>query len=168
MGQREHQPPPAPSAGTHRERSYYERLSVPLRWWALATMFLVSVLLAFLVAVPASVAFAVTAGLALLVAAVFLGYGSAVIEVADGRLRAGSAHIEVDFLADPVALSPEDTRATLGVRADARAFLVVRPYLRRSVKVTLRDPADPTPYWLINTRRPDSLAAAIRAEIKQN
>ena len=31
---------------------YDERLGVPLRWWALATMFLASMLLAFLVATP--------------------------------------------------------------------------------------------------------------------
>ena len=35
---------------------YDERLHVPLRWWALLTMFLATVLLAFLVATPAWVA----------------------------------------------------------------------------------------------------------------
>ena len=39
---------------------YDERLGVPLRWWALATMFVASLLLAFLVATPAWLAVAGT------------------------------------------------------------------------------------------------------------
>ena len=48
---------------------YDERLGVPLRWWALATMFLASMLLAFLVATPVWVAVAGTAVLVALVLA---------------------------------------------------------------------------------------------------
>ena len=36
-----------------------------------------------------------------------------------------------------------------GVDADARAYLLLRPYLKRAVQVDLADPADPTPYWLL-------------------
>ncbi len=42
-----------------------------------------------------------------------------------------------------------------------RAFLMLRPYLSRAVRVAITDPADPAPYWLISTRRPDDLAAAL-------
>ena len=31
----------------------------------------------------------------------------------------------------------------LGVEADARAFLLTRPYLKRAVRVPVPDPADP-------------------------
>jgi hypothetical protein len=48
-----------------------------------------------------------------------------------------------------------------GVDADARAFLLLRPYLKRSLKVQVLDPADPTPYWLLSTRRPAKLAEAL-------
>ena len=44
---------------------YDERLGVPLRWWALATMFLASVLLAFLVATPLWLALLTTGALTL-------------------------------------------------------------------------------------------------------
>ena len=50
-----------------------------------------------------------------------------------------------------------------GQDADARAFLVLRPYLKRAVKVAIEDPGDPAPYWLIATRDPERLAAAITA-----
>ena len=57
----------------------------------------------------------------------------------------------------------EQTRRVAGVEADARAYLLLRPYLKRSVKVQLIDPADPTPYWLISTRHPAELSAALSA-----
>jgi hypothetical protein len=48
-----------------------------------------------------------------------------------------------------------------GPGADARAYLLLRPYLKRAVKVEITDPADPAPYWLLSTRHPDRLAGAI-------
>ncbi len=142
---------------------YDERLGVPLRWWALATMFLATILLAFLVATPLWVAVPVTAVLAVLVAAVFVGYGAARVSVRDGVLTAGRAAIDVRHLADPVALDPEAARLLAGREADARAYLLLRPYLRRAVRVTVVDPADPTPYWLVSSRHPDRLVAALVA-----
>jgi Protein of unknown function (DUF3093) len=141
--------------------TYDERLGVPLRWWALATMFLASVLLAFLVALPPAFAFGSVGVMLAGVVALFVGYGSAHVTVADSELVAGQARIPVGFLAEPVALDQEATRRITGVEADARAFLVIRPYLKRSVKVLVTDPADPTPYWLVQTRHPRRLAQAL-------
>jgi Protein of unknown function (DUF3093) len=31
------------------------------------------------------------------------------------------------------------------------------------VEITLADPADPVPYWLVSSRRPDQLATALTA-----
>ena len=55
-------------------------------------------------------------------------------------------------------LDADATRRAAGVDADARAFLLLRPYLKRSVRVEITDPADPAPYWLVSTRHPDELA----------
>jgi hypothetical protein len=140
---------------------YDERLRVPLRWWALATMFLVSVLLAFLVATPLWLAATSTTLLVVLVLAVFLGYGAARITVADGELRAGRARIELTHVGEVQALDAAATRTLAGREADARAYLLIRPYLRRAVRVDITDPRDPTPYWLLGTRRPARLAAAL-------
>jgi hypothetical protein len=142
---------------------YDERLGVPLRWWALGTMFLASVLLAFAVALPLAVAFIASGALTVLMAGLFLGYGAASVSVADGVFRAGPASIPVSLLGEVTPLDPGTTRLLAGVDADARAFLLLRPYLKRSVKVTLADPTDPTPYWLVSTRHPHRLAAALSA-----
>ena len=55
---------------------------------------------------------------------------------------------------------------TLGVLALAtatgpRAFLVIRGWVDPVVRVTLDDPNDPTPYWLISTRRPEELVRVL-------
>jgi hypothetical protein len=144
---------------------YDERLRVPLRWWTLATMFLATFLIAFLVAMPVIAAFVCAGVLVALTVALFLGYGAAKISVRDGVLHAGAASIPVTLLGDPVALDPVATRRTAGRDADTRAFLLLRPYLKHSVKVPLNDPSDPAPYWLLSTRKPDRLASALTAAI---
>jgi hypothetical protein len=48
------------------------------------------------------------------------------------------------------------------VDADARAYLLLRPYLKRGVRVDIVDPDDPTPYWLVSCRRPEDLVSAVR------
>jgi hypothetical protein len=146
--------------------AYDERLTVPLRWWALATMFVASLLLAFLVATPAWVALAGTGVLVVAVVSLFLGYGAARVAVEEGVLTAGAARIPVRHVGATQALDEEATRRLAGRDADARAYLLIRPYLRRAVRVDISDPADPTPYWLVSTRHPDSLVTALdRARI---
>ena len=144
---------------------YTERLVVPLRWWAVATMFWASVLLAFLVALPTTVALVFAGVLAALTATLFLGYGGAPVTLADGVFRAGRAAVPVRLLAEPEPLDADETRRTAGVEADARAYLLLRPYIRGAVRVQVADPADPTPYWLVSTRHPRTLASELAAAI---
>ena len=141
--------------------AYAERLGVPLRWWVQGTMLVASLWLATVVALPGLGAWIVTAVALGLLALGFLSYGSARIRVAHGVLHAGRAHIEAIHVGRVSALDVEETRRTAGRDADARAFLLLRPYLKRAVRVEITDPADPAPYWLLSTRHPDRLATAI-------
>lgn len=143
--------------------AYDERLLVPLRWWALSTMFLASLLIAFLVATPVWLALAATGVAVLLWLAALTSYGSARVSVRDGILTAGRARIAVTQLGAVAALDPDAARSLAGRNADARAYLLIRPYLRRAVRVDIADPADPAPYWLVSTRHPDRLVAALTA-----
>jgi hypothetical protein len=142
--------------------THAERLSVPFRWWVQGTMLVATFWLAFVVATPGVVAWSATAILLLVMAGLFLSYGAARVEVEDGWLRARRARIAGEFLGDAVPLDAAETRQVAGPGADARAFLLLRPYLSRAVRVTVRDERDPTPYWLVSTRDPEHLAAAIR------
>jgi Protein of unknown function (DUF3093) len=142
---------------------FEEKLRVPLRWWVQATMFVATVWLAFVVALPAAVAGGAAGLLGAGVVALFLGYGSARLRVADGVFSAGRASIPVGLLASPVALDAETTRRLVGVDANAHAYLLLRPYVKRAVQAAVTDPADPAPYWLVSTRRPDQLVEALAA-----
>jgi len=143
---------------------FEEQLRVPLRWWVQATMFVASIWLAFIVAMPAVVAWGAAAFLVLLVVGLFLGYGGARLRVGVGVFQAGPARIPVRLLSDPTPLDAEATHRLAGRDANGRAYHLLRPYLKRSVRVTVDDPDDPVPYWLVSTRRPDELAAALSAE----
>lgn len=136
---------------------------MPLRWWVQATMFVAVVWLAFVVALPAIVAWVAAAVLAVSVVALFLGYGGTRLLVDAATFHAGRAQIPLQHLSDPVALDPETTHRLAGRDANGRAHHLLRPYLRRAVKVAVADPADPVPYWLVSTRHPERLAAALGA-----
>ncbi|MGA8257700.1 MAG: DUF3093 domain-containing protein [Nocardioides sp.] len=140
---------------------YRERLSVPLRWWVQGTMLIATLWLALVVAVPAVVAWSVTAFLLALLAAGLNSYGTPEIRVTGGELLVGRAHISSTYLGLVESLDADQARRAAGVEADARAYLVLRPYLARAVRVAITDPEDPAPYWLISTRHPDELAAAL-------
>jgi hypothetical protein len=142
---------------------YDERLGVPLRWWVQGVMLVATLWLALVVAVPAAVAW-VGSGVALaLLVALLLSYGNARVSVEAGWFRAGRARIEGVHLGTVSALDPEETHRVAGPEADARAYLLLRPYLKRAVRVDVTDPADPAPYWLVSSRHPDELARAVRA-----
>ena len=144
------------------DASYREKLSVPLRWWVQGTMLVATFWLAFVLAAPALVAWSATAVLLLIMVGLFVGYGAPRVEVGDGWLRAGRARIAGEFLGDAEPLDAAETRRVAGPGADARAYLLLRPYLKRAVRVTVRDDRDPTPYWLVSSRDPEHLATAIR------
>jgi len=139
---------------------YRERLTVPLLWWLLAVGFAVSMLAAF--GFYLGVWWGVgTAVASLAVAAAVFACSAVLIIVEPTGLRVGRAVIEHDYLAGCRSLDADQTMRRGGTEADARAHLVLRPYVRTAVELTLDDPADPVPYWLVSTRRPDQLAEAV-------
>jgi hypothetical protein len=147
---------------------YDERLGVPLRWWVQGVMLVASLWLALIVAVPGAAAWVCT-GIALaLLAALLVSYSSARVRVDAGWFRAGRARIEAVHLGAVAALDAEETRRVAGPQADARAYLLLRPYLKRAVRVEILDPADPAPYWLVCSRHPDDLATAIRGLVESS
>ena len=140
---------------------YRERLWVPLRWWALTALFVAALWVACAVAAPAAVAVVTTAAFGALAASWLVGYGAAQLRVGPEGFRAGRALLPWWACGDVAELDAAELRARSGPDADARAYLLLRPYLSRAVRVEVRDPLDPTPYWLVATRHPDRLATAM-------
>ena len=142
--------------------AYRERLLVPTAYWLLA--------LPAVVPLGAEAWFIVggfvpplVIGLLLVIAAVFLVHWSrATIEVDGGVLRAGGDALALSEAGEVVALDERQSAALRGPRADPTAHILLRPYLKRAVYVGLANPAaGGAPYWLVATRHPAELAAAI-------
>ncbi len=85
------------------------------------------------------------------------------VAVTDGELQVDDARLPARFVADAVALDADGRREVLGVAADPLAFVVQRPWISGAVQVVLDDPDDPTPFWVVSSRRPVELAEALLA-----
>jgi Protein of unknown function (DUF3093) len=85
------------------------------------------------------------------------------VAVEDGELRVDDARLPVRYVAGVTVLGPEEKRLLLGTASHPYAFVVQRPWVRGAVQVHLDDPADPTPYWVVSSRDPAALAAALLA-----
>jgi hypothetical protein len=138
---------------------YREKLW-PTPWIYLSSLLLVPA--SILVLAPVSMPAGIATGVVLYLGVVgTLSLTAPVVEVAGGRLRAGRAEIELAHTGEAIAFEPAAARVQRGTALDARAFLVIRGWIGPVVRVPVVDEADPTPYWLVSSRRPDELAAAI-------
>jgi hypothetical protein len=85
------------------------------------------------------------------------------IEIADGRLRVGKASIGLEYVGAASAFTGTHAVAERGPELDARAWTRFRAWIAPVVRVDITDDADPTPYWLFSTRRPEQLVTVLRA-----
>ncbi|HEY2505116.1 MAG TPA: DUF3093 domain-containing protein [Streptosporangiaceae bacterium] len=140
---------------------YSERLFAPAWWWVagMATMFTFGCIV--WTGFDLAITLAVFAALAAVTAAFLVNWGRATIEVRDGLLRVGKEVLVLAQTGEVMPLDEAQTRALRGPRADPRAFVLIRPYLRCSVYVEHTAPDAANPYWLLATRHPADLAAAI-------
>lgn len=141
--------------------SYTERLFAPPGYWAggLAMMLTMGAIVwtGFDLGITLAVFAAVIA-----ITAAFLGnWGRAVISVGGGVLRAGRDELPLAQVGMVRPLTEAQARALRGPRADPRAHVLIRPYLSEAVYVEIDRPDAEVPYWLLATRRPAELAAAI-------
>lgn len=92
-----------------------------------------------------------------------LFFAAPTVSVDDGVLTAGNAQIPVAQLGEVEILTGEELREAIGPKLDARAYLMVRGYIHSAIRVAVSDPADPAPYWVVTSRKPQTLRAAIEA-----
>ncbi|WP_207922653.1 DUF3093 domain-containing protein [Micromonospora sp. KC606] len=155
--------PPSPAPRTTSAGRYSERLGLP--WWFWLAGLALATLLAVEVWMGAS---GVRAWLPFVVLppATALGLwwlGRVRVEVRDGQLWVDDARLPVRYVTEAIPLDATGRREVLGVGADPLAFVVQRPWVAGAVQVVLDDPADPTPFWVVSSRRPAELAGAVLA-----
>jgi hypothetical protein len=133
--------------------------------WAAPWVFLSTALVipaSLLVLAPISLPAGIVTAVVLYAGCVaMLVVSSPVISVSGGVLRAGRARIDLDQVGHAEAFEGADASAERGPRLDARAWLLIRGWVQPVVRIPVIDVNDPVPYWLISSRRPRKLAAAI-------
>ncbi len=146
---------------TNGTGEYHERLW-PAPWvWAVAVMFGAGIGIIMVRFGPAAMVTVAVVATAVLMAA--LARTTPEIAVAGGELRAGRARVPLPLTGGVTPLDGTAMRHEAGPGLDVRAYLCIRGWIRTGVRVDLTDPNDPTPYWLVSSRRPDELATALGA-----
>jgi len=90
-----------------------------------------------------------------------VAWGSLRIRVDRSGLRVGHSMLTWRYLGEVAVLDSDQRRRRGAAGPVENVFLVMRPYIATAVEVAVEDPADPHPSWLISTRRPAQLAAAL-------
>jgi hypothetical protein len=95
---------------------------------------------------------------------------SGFIAVDGGTLRAGERSLALAEVEQVIDLSATELRRLVGRHSDPLAFSYIRSWVGPGVQLVLRPPADPQPeqrypepYWVLSTRHPDRLQAALNA-----
>jgi hypothetical protein len=145
---------------SRRSDEYRERLG-PSLWILVAAA--VTAPMAALVFTPIDTTLALVIGVIVGVALIaLLIAASPVVRVAGGELHAGRAHIPVRLLGSPRVHEGDDARHERGAGLDPRAWHLIRGGIDGIVTIAVIDPDDPTSTWVLSSRTPDRLAAAVR------
>lgn len=111
---------------------------------------------------PISAAAGIIAALVLLaVMTTLLVVTTPTITVTRDSLRVGRATIDRKFVGTAEAFKKGEATAERGTRLNGLAYMCFRGWIDAVVKIEITDPADRTPYWLVSSRRPDELVAAL-------
>jgi hypothetical protein len=86
---------------------------------------------------------------------------SPIVEVTTEHFAAGRATLPLAFVGEVKGFEGEEATLERGQRLDARAWLLIRGWVPSVVTVRVTDENDPTPYWLVSTRRPGELTKAL-------
>jgi len=158
--------PDAAAAGRAPAERYRERLGPSL--WVLVAAALAGPMAALVFTpIDTTVALVIGAAVSVLVIALLI-LAAPVVRVEGGELRAGRAHIPVDLLGEPAVHTGDDARHQRGAGLDPRAWHLIRGGIDGVVVVPVVDADDPTTAWVISSRTPDRLAAAVRRhQVKQ-
>ncbi|GGK40949.1 DUF3093 domain-containing protein [Nocardia camponoti] len=145
---------------------YRERLWVPLWWWPLGLAIAGLLAAEIQMATRADYAWLPYVLMAPIPVWVLLWMSRHTVEVTENasgttELRVDRAHLPVNFVARATAVAPSAKSAALGRQLDPAAYVRHRAWIGPLALLVLDDPDDPTPYWVISTRHPDRVLAAL-------
>ena len=147
-------------ARSNSNSEFAERVIWPVWLWLFLAMMIASIYLTFWA--PFGNLFAAVVSILISITLIYSAKKSALeIVVINDWLYVGNAKIDCKYIKKVTALKREEFLNLRGQNADPAAFNATRFWVSTGVKVELNDKNDPTPYWLIATRKPKKLAAVL-------
>ena len=83
------------------------------------------------------------------------------IRIDQNELQIDKAHIELKYLGKVTVLDSSAMRLLRTRDADPAAFLAIKFWASKGIKIEVTDSRDSTPYWLITSKRGEKLAASL-------
>lgn len=177
---------PVPRRGSDAGGSaeYRERLRTP--WWWYPIGIVVGILLGaeFDVVMPQALVGLPVLTAVLVAILVIWRISASTVSVAGCQVLAGSRGLPVAEIEQSYRLGPAELRRLVGRHGDPLGFTFIRPWIGPGVQLVLSrpevDPADAAPapdredgrlrepYWVLSSRHPDRLLAAIEAARSQD
>ena len=147
---------------------FHERRIVPWWWWVVGAAIAVPTTEAVVVLGP-EMSNRPTAALAIgclivtlaLEVTLLVLLGRSTVDVDEAGLRAGDVALSASHIGRVRALDAATAHRLLGPGLRADAQLSLRPWIKTAVQIEVDDANDPTPYWVVATRRPLELVAAL-------
>nr|WP_246372312.1 DUF3093 domain-containing protein [Gordonia humi] len=143
---------------------YTERLTAPWWWWLIGAV--LTAVLGYeirLAAYHQAWSWAAFPVLAILIGWGIWSMGRPKVAVdADGAVHANKAVLPREVIARGAAIAPSAKSAAMGRQLDPAAYVMHHAWIKSMVLLVLDDPDDPTPYWLISTRHPEKVLAALQ------
>jgi len=85
------------------------------------------------------------------------------VEVDQTHLRVGGASIEHKYIGEVTVLSSSEVKLIRTRDADPLAYLAIRFWGSKAIKLQVSDARDKTPYWLITTNNGQELLKALKS-----
>jgi hypothetical protein len=101
--------------------------------------------------------------ISIVLGAVNIHLGTSTIIVDGGVLRIKKAHIPTKYLGSVEIIGKKEFGFARTRGADPAAYFATTFWISQGIKVKVIDERDPTPYWLISTRRAIELEAALKS-----
>lgn len=141
---------------------------MPWWWWVVGAVIAVPTTEAVVVMGPemsnnptAALAIGCLVGTLALEAVFLLLLGRSTVDVDVAGLRTEKVTLPASHIGRARALDAATAHRLLGPGLRADAHLSLRPWIKTAVQIEVDDSTDSTPYWVVATRRPSELVAAL-------
>ncbi|MFC0580879.1 DUF3093 domain-containing protein [Micrococcoides hystricis] len=151
--------PAAPVNGVSNEILFQEKLWPS--WWLWLTA-AGAVAASALVMIPMGVVTTIIGCIVVAaILALLLYFAGPTLTVTSQYFTAGRATIERKFLGEAQAFEKDEAFAQRGPKLHGLAYMCMRGWVDPVVTVPVLDPEDQTPYWIVSSRKPAELVAAL-------